>query len=403
MNKIIEFFKSRIRFNKFNFYIFLELLVISAIALGSSYFFEKKLFLFNKDFNYYYVIVMIIGLYYGLGSGFILVSLFSLAGYLFYSAFPYYFFIHAVLVALIAGEFNFYFKIHLAELDAEVDFLKDKLRQIGKTALFTKLSHDNLEKSYFTKPYTLRSIVLDLANKNSYEDFIRFLANQFHITSFALIEGDKIFKHNITKVNLEDELIENMYEKKTMLYVKEKVDYLAAIPIMVSDNIDAFILIEDMPFIHYNIENLVAIQFTAEFFYLNKRDDIVIKEIKDDKLCKYISCKRVIELYDLIKLHQIVHSHSSIVFFDLDKLHSETFENFLTRSLRSLDFFEKIPFINQDLFIVVLPFTSKEGGMFFVERVLEMVKYLSFHNNYQVYEIDSLEKIRLLIEARNAN
>jgi len=403
LNKILKFFKSRIRFNKFNFYIFLELIVISAIALGSSYFFEKKLFLFDKDFNYYYIIAMIIGLYYGLGSGFVLVSLLSFAGYIFYSVFPYYFFVHAVLIALIAGEFNFYFKIHLSELDAEVDFLKDKLRQIGKTSLFTKLSHDNLEKSYFSKPYTLRSIVLDLANKNSYEEFIRFLANQFHINSFALIEGDKIFKHNISKINLNDELIEKMYNKKTMLYVKEKVDYLAAIPIMVSDNIDAFILIEDMPFIHYNIENLVAIQFTAEYFYINKKSDIVIKEIKDDKLCNYISCKSVVELYSLIKLHQIVHSHSSIVFFDIDKLHSETFENFLTKSLRSLDFFEKISFVEIDLFILVLPFTSKEGGIFFVDRVLEMVKYVSLHNNYQVYEIDSLDKIRALIEVRNAD
>lgn len=399
---IIEFFKSRIRFNKFNIYILLELLVISAIALGSSYFFEKKLFLFDKNFNYYYVIVMIIALYYGLGSGFFLVFILSLTGYIFYGDFPFYFFIHSLLVALIAGEFNFYFKIHLAELDSEVEFLKDKLREIGKTSLFTKLSHDNLEKSYFTKPYTLRSIILDLADKNSYDDFMKFLSYQFHIEAFALVEGEKIFKYNMKEINLDDELILNMYEKKTMLYVKEKVDYLAAIPIMVSDNIDAFILIKDMPFIHYNLENLIAIQFSAEFFYINKKREIVIKEIKNAELCKYISCKSVKELYTLIRLHQIVHSHSSIIFFDIDKLHSETFENFLTRSLRSLDFFEKIPFINQDLFIVILPFTSKEGGMFFVQRVLEMVKYVDFHNAYQVYEVDSLDKIKELIEIRNA-
>lgn len=397
---IKKYFEDRIRFNKFNFIIFLELIVISLIAVGSSYFFKDELFLFNENFNYYYVLIMIIGLYYGLASGFILVVIFSLIGFAFYSAFPFYFFIHSLLISLIAGEFNFYFKINTAKLDAEVDYLKDKLRQIGKTALFTKLSHDNLEKSYFTKPYTLRGIVLNLSQKDSYEEFLKFLSSQFHIQSFVLVEGEKVFNYNMEKINLENELIEKMFEKKNIVYLNEKSEYLAAIPIMVSNDIESFIVIKEMPFIYYNTENLLAIQFSAEFFYLNKNNKKVIEKFKNYELSKYMSLKAIGELYNLIKLKEIVHANSVVILFDIEKLNSQTFENFLISSLRALDFFEKISFNNQDLFIVVLPFTSKEGGVFFVQRVLKMIKFIDLHNAYQIYEIENLQKITDLIKIR---
>jgi len=404
--KITEFFKIRFRYIKFDFYILLELIIISIIIVSSNYLFDKKLFFFNKSFDYYYIVIMIIGLYYGLASGFVLTFILSLIGYLIYFNFPFYFFIHGILISLIAGEFNFYFKINLSKLEAEVDFLKNKLREIGKTFLFTKLSHDNLEKSYFIKPYTLRSIVLELANKNSYEEFLTFIANQFHIISFALVEKDKIFKYNIEKVDLNDELIQKMYAKKELYYIsqtKNKNSYLATIPIMISDNIDAFIVIQDMSFIHFNIENLLAIQFASEFFYLNKKKNLMIQNIQNNPLCKYISCEKVVELNNLINLYKITHAPSIIMLFDIEKYNSETFENFLIKNLRSLDFFEKIDLKTYNLFIVVLPFTSKEGGFFFIQRVLEMLKYVNLHNSYQIYELNSLKKIEFLIKDRNEN
>lgn len=395
--KIVKFFKNRIKKNKFNILILLELIIIAALTLFGSYFFEKKLFLFDKSFNYHYIIVMIIGLYYGLASGFFFVVLVSFAGFALYGIFPFYFFIHAVLIALIAGEFNFYFKIHLDELEAEVAYLEDKLKQIGKSTIFTKLSHDNLEKNYLSKPYTLRGIVIELSKKEKIDDFLKFLANQFHIDKFALIYNSAIYKYNLDNVNLNDELIEYMKRKEEIVYTDEKSEYLAVIPI---NGVDNFIVIKEMPFIHFNIENLMAIQFSSEYFFLKLREREILREFKGSKYCEYFSCKSVAEIYRLIELHKKSNTHSSIVLFDIDKFHSEKFENFLNRSLRVLDFFDVVEFKNSNLFLVVLPFTSKEGGLFFVERVLSTLEFVDRKTLYQIYEVDSFEKIKTLIEDR---
>ena len=395
--KIINFLKRRLRSNKFNFLIALELVIVAVLSLGSSYFFQKKLFLFDHTFNYYYIVVLIISLYYGLAGGFFLVLLFSLTGFVLYSQFPLYFFIHSLLVALVAGEFNFYFRVNIDELAAEVDYLQDKLKQIGNATLFTKLSHDNLEKNYLMKPYTLRGIVLDLSKRNNIDDFLKFLANQFHIESFALIDGDEIYKFNLDSVNLENELIVMMKEKEEIIYTHDNSDYLAVIPIL---SVNTYLVIKEMPFIHYNMENLMAIQFAADYFFLTKRDMEVIEEFKGSEYCKYFECSHLADIYKLIVLHKKSNTHSSIILFDVDKHHSEKFENFLHRSLRVLDFFDEIKFENNNLFVVVLPFTPKEGGLFFIERVLKTLEFIDRKTLYQIYEVDSFERIKTLIEDR---
>ena len=395
--KLVKFLKQRIKKNKFNVLILLELVLIAIITLASSYFFDKKFFLFDKSFNYHYVIVMIIALYYGLASGFFLATLLSFAGFALYGIFPFYFFIHAVLIALIAGEFNFYFKIHLDELEAEVAYLEDKLKQIGKATIFTKLSHDNLEKNYLSKPYTLRRIVISLSKREKIEDFLKFLANQFHIDKFALVYKERVYFYNLDNIDFDDELIEYMKKKEEIVYTNEKSKYLAVIPI---DNVDNFIVIKEMPFIHFNIENLMAIQFSTEYFFLKLKEKEILKEFKGSKYCEYFSCKSVAEIYRLIELHKKSNTHSSIVLFDIDKFHSEKFENFLNRSLRVLDFFDVVKFKDSNLFLVVLPFTSKEGGLFFVERVLATLEFVDRKTLYQIYEVDSFEKIKTLIEDR---
>ena len=144
----------------------------------------------------------------------------------------------------------------------------------------------------------------------------------------------------------------------------------------------------------------MAIQFSSEYFFLKLKEKEILKEFKGSKYCEYFSCKSVAEIYRLIELHKKSNTHSSIVLFDIDKFHSEKFENFLNRSLRVLDFFDVVKFKDNNLFLVVLPFTSKEGGLFFVERVLATLDFVDRKTLYQIYEVDSFEKIKALIEDR---
>ena len=402
-----DFFKYRLKSNKFNFYIFLELFFIVFITLFLNYLFTNHITFSNSEhFNYILIIILIASLYYGLLSGFVLSVLFLFSGYLLINYFPYNFFIHALIISLIAGEFNFYFKSHIYELEIENKYLLEKLREIGIVTLFTKLSHDNLEKSYLTKPYTLRSIVKEIMFKKTIDDFIHFLAEYFNIESFFIVDKGKIYKYKIEHCDLNDLLIQEMYERNEIVYVNNVSDtkYLAAIPILTySKEIEKYIVIKKMPFMYYNIENLFAIKFSCNYYFLEREKMFYVKEIKNSKYAKYFSYENLVNILKLVKLREFSNIHTSYVFFEIDKLHSDIFENFTEKSLRILDFYEKIISKNKDIYIIFLPFTAKEGAVMFAERIKSLFEFINEGVFYYIFELENLEKIFLLLKEKNEN
>jgi uncharacterized membrane protein YhaH (DUF805 family) len=400
--KLKDYFNLRKRIERVNLFIVIELIIFVSVILFLNYIIEGKII--TESGYVYYVVSIIISLYYGLMSGIISVSLIFAIVYFFTHKFNTELFLDTLLIALVAGEFNFYFKLNLLRMKEQVKYLTEKLRKISRSAFFTKLSHDNLEKNYLIKPYSIRKLIIDIATNKNKNDFVEFLANQFNIISFSLVDIDKKeYKYNLENVNKNDELIEEMLGKKEITYLTDKqVEYLAAIPIFnAKDKLVAYIVIKDISFIKFNMENLIAIQFISNYFYLKLEEEEMTEQYKNSKYCKYLLCNKVVEMDRIVKLNKFADVESSFLTFDIEKVNSEKFENFLSRGLRVLDFFTKIELKDKNLFIIVLPFTSKEGGYFFAQRLLNIFDFLDMNDIDNIYVLDSLDKIEKIIEQKN--
>jgi hypothetical protein len=394
----------------------IEILIIILISLYIGYFINNSdpLFLNYPTFNYFFILIIIFSLFYGLGAGLISLFIYIVFAYFFYKTFPQDFFLYGLLLTFVAGEFHYYWVRKIENIQTKVQFLNEKLREIGMATLTTKLSHDQIEKSYLSKPYTVRGVVAQILKEKDINKFLKFLSNQFFIESFGLFlysyKKDKIinkYLFNFENINedkiLKNPMVERMFEIREIVYMKNlledevEIEYIAAIPILdLKDNIKAFILIKDMPFIHYNEENLLSVQIVTDYFlWQYEKFKLIEKSFKP--LIENLSKDFQFELFKLYKLNKNIGVESSIIIFKIEKKHSEIFENFLRLGLRALDFFEKIKAKDFDIFIVVLPLISKEGGFGFVNRVYNIFDFLDEAQKYNVFNIKNLKNIKDLI------
>lgn len=403
--------------------VFSEVVLFTLIAIFIGYIMNKQnpLFVDTSYINYFFIIILILALFHGLGAG--LISLLIIAGFLhFYysSENSLIFFLDGLLLTLIAGEFHYYRTRKISMLNIKNDYLYSKIRELGISALTTKLSHDQIEKSYLSKPYTIRSILKELLSQNivEYDKLLKFLSTHFRMEKLSLVLFDhekeiikEIFPHNMDKgeISLKNPIIVKMIEKKEPvllkdMVVKEETNLLAAIPVLDnSDDIVAFLVIKEMPFLHYNVENLVSAQLILMNFFYNLNKLALMERAKEDELFSSFPIDFKFEVLKLSDLYKTIKISSSMVIFEISKSHSEVMENFLTLNLRVLDFYYKKELLNKNLFIVVLPLVSKEGTFGFVERAKNNLKFLSNKDLYNVFDINNVYNIDKFIKELEEN
>ena len=399
---LIHFINLHKNINKFNYVVIIEISVIFLLSVLAGYFLTGNLsFIESGKFNFLYIIVLIISLFYGIIAGIIIDLMYIVFAYFYFYKFPFYFSLNTLMIVIVGGEFNFYWKLRISYLDNKIDYLEGKLREIGRGALFTKLSHDFLEESYLSKPYTLRSVILDVVKNENMDDFLLFLSKKFNLNKFAYVENNKVYSFGMdNNIDFEDRVIEKMYEKNDITYIKdvEKSKYLAAIPVFnLKDELKAYIVIEEIPFIYFNEENLMAVQLSSNYFYIKKEDYNFLQNIKDDPLCKYISCETLKELILLHILYKRTDAKSSLILLDIDKAHSEITANFFTKSLRVLDFYEQISLDGKEIFLIVLPLTNKIGAGYFLERIFKTLNFIDRNQQFNVLSIENYKSIEKIL------
>ncbi|UOD34325.1 hypothetical protein DSN97_09200 [Deferribacteraceae bacterium V6Fe1] len=421
---MVKLFKNHFAIHKLkSITVFSEVIAFTLTAIFIGYIINKQnpLFVDSSYINYFFIIILVFALFHGLGAG--LISLLIIAGFFYF----YYnsknslnFFLDGLLLTLIAGEFHYYWTRKISMLNIKNDYLYSKIRELGISALTTKLSHDQLEKSYLSKPYTIRSILKELLSQNivAYDDLLKFLSAQFKMEKFALVlyDSDKeiikeIYPHNMDKgeISLKNPIIAKIFEKKEPVLlndiaVKEEVNLLAAIPVLSNnDEIIAFLALKEMPFLHYNVENLISAQLILMNFFYNLNKSALMERAKEVELFANFPMDFKFELIKLNDLYKTIKISSSIVIFEISKSHSEIMENFLTLNLRVLDFYYKKELSNKDLFIVVLPLVSKEGTFGFVERAKNNLNFLSNKDLYNIFDISNIHNIDKFIKESEEN
>lgn len=409
----------KVNFKKLKINVIFEILafIVLSISIGYAANHNDPLLLNSKNFNYFYLVLIIFSLFYGLGAGVIALFTYTILGELFYKEFPLDFFLNGLLTTFISGEFHYYWTRKIENIQIKAYYLDEKVREIGTAALATKLSHDQIEKSYLSKPYTIRGAIIEILNKKDIDKFLDFISNQFFVQSFGLIFYDskknkitKIYTHNMENLDknniLNNPIVEKMLDIKEIIYIKDIINeskdikYIASIPILdLEDNVKAFLLIKEIPFIHYNHENLLSVQIITDYF-LWQYEKLIQMEKSKVEILNYIPKEIQFEILKLYQLNKNIGVESVLIVFKINKSNSEIFDNFLNLGLRALDFHYKIGGTKFDIFLVVLPLVSKEGGFGFMNRVLNKFDFIDDSQKFNVFNIRNLKEVNSFIEEK---
>lgn len=399
--------------------IFVEVLVFAIIFILIGYFLNRDELLFTKNpFNFSLLFLAIITLYYGLGYGLLVLSIFAVILVIFYESFQYKFFLEEMLFTLIFGKFHFAWVTTNEKGRVELKYIKKRLKELGKTFFSLKISHDQLEKSYIQKSISIRSMIegvkeISMLDKNkAFEQFLRFFARTFNIEASALYLKNTHGKFeiaanigNVFTLNEKDLQVKDVLQNKTITFVSvnslqdnHNTDYLAVIPCIASnEELKGLLIIKEMSFLSFNRDNLQILSMVLSYFI----DQIELVDISKPLLEKLPFCPAefAFELTRLSNLQKKFNIESNIAIFHIKNNElKEMISLFIESKLRSLDLLFKFDVHNGVVVVVLLPFAGETSTFGFIERIKNGIKNEITIKNIQIsYGSISLNNIDAVI------
>lgn len=404
-------------------FLIIEIIIFILIIYVIGYFTNKEDPLFvNSGLNFLFHLLplSIITLFYGMFAGLVYFSLFSGVFFLIYGSLNYTYYLSLLLFLLIFSEFWFYWDKRLKEYRERYIYADEKLRDMARNLLLVKLSHDQLEKFYVTKPVSIRKLILDirkdiLSNKDKYEVLKRVfdvVVANFNLEKAGLFELDE--KNNLihrlntgglTEVDKDDSLVKHAIEDQNITYItqiikEESTKYICVIPFFENSEVKYLLVIERMPFLNLNLDTLLSINLIIEY---------VLREFSDLKMIGGIY-KRFREFGSefLKEMERMYHMYnkfgieSAVVYMYINNI-EETLPDIVMGNTRALDVSTKLEFTFENFqgVAMLLPFTDLYGANIFIKRVLDILRerfsreYVEKNIKYKVFKINKPKKLLL--------
>lgn len=343
---------------KLHYYAYLETVLLISVYLIIGYLLNPNdICILNGKFSYILILLSIITLFHGFESGMLGIGIIAVVMWYFYPTFNYVQFLSTLIMILILSEFHYYWTKKIREAEAGSEYRDIKLNELSRAFYTLKISHDQLEKNYVTKPMSLRNSILHIKeiegdDKQKITDFLQFLEKSFNINSSAIASKDDpraddnrlaiIARSDdaLDYIDFQDQLVQKSLELKKPIFVSDdnikQSKYVAIIPALQQENIVGLLLIEKMPFMSFNKENLTSIAILTEYFFNEiRKDDMLAKDkrlqVIMDEEYKY----EYFRLYELYKINQI-DSTTLVIKIDNELLAVRMFET-IKKLLRSLD------------------------------------------------------------------
>lgn len=368
-----------------------EVLLFFGAIFSSGYFLNNRDPLsIHGNASYFLIFLAVVTLYYGIFAGITGIILSGPLLYIFYKPFPLNFFLYNLLMILIFGEFHFYWIRTIKNVEEKNEYIEEKFEELRKNYFFLKLSYDQIEKSYITKPVTIRGEVQRLkkmivGEKASYQDLLSIIAQLFSIERASLyVSGSPMANvANIgeaIKLDMDDPLVmksleEGEYGKESISYLPSILgekegngsEYLAVIPVVLRDSVKAICLINQISFTEYTKDNLLLMHL---FLYYSFQLMETLGSMGKDAIgvIDTLGMDFTAELDRLYKIWKKFRIESTIVAYTLDPEESRgKLFSFLEDKVRSLDMVSC--FGDTNVILVLLPFTPVSGAKIFVQRI----------------------------------
>ncbi len=352
----------------------LEILGFFLVILGINFLLDRENLLYYKEsFNIYLYLMAIISLYYGVIYGLEFYILYFGAEFLIYHTLNYYNIAHYFGFLFIFSEFMYFWNKKIKTVESENGYLKDRIEEISSSYYLLKISHDELEKAYILKPFSIRESLREIRelikrDKNqAYNNFSMLLKKLFKLEKASLYiktpDDRYILAHHIgEKVPFieNDPLLEDAFENHNMTYVinlgESKSKYLAVLPVLSLQNeLKGVLLIKEMPFFNLTKDNLIIISLFLTYFINSLQ---ITKKYRFPFPDPFINS----EIEKLIFLSKKYNIESYIVIY---KIEDEMQRLQIKENLRGMD----IGFDYEDKLGVILPFTSSISLMKFIDRI----------------------------------
>ena len=398
-SKFVHFFEK---------YLYLETVFLVTLFLLVGYLFSPQdICLVNEKVPYLLILLSIITLFHGFESGMLALGIIATVMWLFYSSFPYSPFLINLLMVMIFSEFHYYWTKQIKELRASNNYKGTKLSELSNAFYTLKISHDQLEKNYVLKPMSIRSAIEEILDDSKEEekskekyfvDFLALLEKSFHMQGGFILHSkgepqEYIMPDNLQvhysslsqEYEVEDILKEYLVDKainyRQAVYVsdseglpairkdEEDSKFLAAIPIVYDGKTLALLVIEKMPFMAFNKENLISLTILFEYFLISSLKQEILKSKKQLQFLGDLEFRYEYIRTSLLQEKYGVHSSVMVCKIKNEIQSLKLFEK-AQKILRSLDLLTKYEYKETYMLIFLFPMSDKAAAIGFLNRLL---------------------------------
>lgn len=422
-------------------YAYLETLIIVTLYLFIGFLINPDdICLLGYKVPYLVILLAVITLFHGFENGIFAVSVISLVIWTFYPSFQYVDFLIALLMTLIFSQFHYYWTSRIREAEVDSGYKSDKLSELSRAFYTLKISHDQLEKNYVIKPMSIRNsinhiiaanekILLDEHIKDKEraynKNFLELIEKSFSMQSGLVLylkenKANQTFNEEtvaLITINIQESLqIEKIFKnhlvdkaiaRKSPVYVSDEYGepsiisaetdnkYVAAIPAVINSKVVSVLVIEKMPFMFFNRENLTSITILHEYFAIENKKSSISISLKDFDLLEDKDFKfEIARLKDLNKNFKV---NSVVLVLRIDnELQTARVYQKVERMLRSLDMITLVHNENYFYITLLLPLHDKAAAAGFLKRVqsnLTQEKDQDFeHMSFDMNELHILSK-----------
>jgi hypothetical protein len=416
-------------------YAYIETLFLVAIYLLAGWLFSPTdICLTEEKVPYLLILLSIITLFHGFESGMLSLGIIAIIMWFFYDSFPYIPFLVNLLMVMIFSEFHYFWTKQIKELRTNNEYKTAKLNELSNAFYTLKISHDQLEKNYVLKPMSIRSAIEEIlyekdeiksTHEDYFSDFLALLEKSFHMQGGLILHTKKKYAaeylektHTLVEYSTTSEhypldeifseyVVDKAISYKQAVYISddagepalrkdlEESRFLAAIPIIYENKMLALLVIEKMPFMAFNRENLISLAILFEYLLITLIKEELLMNSKqlrliEDKEFRY-EYLRTAQLYQKYKINSallVLKTDDEIAFVQLRER--------AQKMLRALD---KVTSFKQEgnyALLFLFPLNDKSAALGFYKRLQTQNSATKFeHMFFDMKEEELLKKYLL--------
>ncbi len=397
-----------------------ELVVVMVLAMGLAYLMlPQNPLLLGLGFPWAWLLPVVLALRYGtlIGVGSVLMLL---GGWFFFhelgaqeGAFPRMFFLGGLLLVLVAGQFGDVWGTRLARARAVNRYLDERLAALTKNHYLLRISHARLENDLLARPTTLRDTLSQLRGV-ALEDaalsggelagaqpMLQVVAQACQLEAAALYpcRGDAVVPQAAARtgpefdLDVDDPLIRHCLETRELAHLRSaglqhdaRTRYVAVAPVLAgSDDVIGVLVVERMPFLSLNYENLQLLMVLMGYYADGVEHARATHGIQAAvPACPYAFA---LDFARLSRLRRETGIESSVValVFDLDEARDALFEQVI-RSRRALDVAWPATSPHHRAMLTLMPLSDAQAVSAYLVRIEDMLR-AQFGTNFAAAQI----------------